>query len=357
MTHEENGKKSIPQQLSAGAMPSQLTDTNDELRQMLEHPLLVKGVVLPTNPVNELVVALRRAVMMREQGCCFTGISGFGKTYGLAMAENELRRLFVGVPIIRHIVNNQQYPSIRSFFKHFLITVGEHNIKGETYDLRVRFANPLIDAGRATKMKLVVMLIDEAQEMALQDFCFLKDIGNDLEDNGVQFVAVMMAQEPDFSKVVQKLRDAGRLDLICRFTLRQNKFRGLASRDDLLHLLTLIDTQVYPVESGSTWPQFFVPNAWAAGFRMKDQVDQLIAALRKKLPDKKIENGVSARQLFLCIRRFIVDYADLETMGKPLPNSLWDAAVTYSLIEDAASIAAEDTGKIGKAKKNWKPTL
>lgn len=343
MEHPQvSGISSSPQ---LGHAASLLNQDAPGLPALLAHPLLAKGVILPTPPICELVTALRRAVMLREQGCCFTATSGYGKSYGLAMAERELRRLFVDVPIYRHVIDNHQVPSIRAFFKHFLITVGETKINGETYDLRIRLENRLIDSGRSSDMKLIVMLIDEAQEMALQDFQFLKDIGNHLEDAGVQLVVIMMGQDPDFTAVIDKLRAAGRLDLISRFTLRRVQFRGLSTKEDIRALLAEIDRQEHPPGSRCTWPEFFVPNAWRQGFRMEDQTDTLVHALQLCLPEQSLARGVSARQLFLAIRRFLVDYADIEWRGDILPEKLWHTAIDYALIEDAAQIAAEDKRK------------
>ena len=226
-----------------------------ELITQLKHPILSKTIVLPTKPINELVSSLRRVVMLREQGCCFSATSGFGKSFGLAMAETQLRSLFPAVPIFRHIISNHQVTSIRAFFKQFLLTVGVKDIAGETYDLRVRLVNRLIDHGRCSPLKLIVLLIDEAQEMVLQDFKFLKDIGNEMEKVDVQLVVIMMGQDPEFGEAIADLKAEGRLDLVSRFALRQLKFRGLQTKDDFESLLGLIDRQCYPYTSTCTWCQ------------------------------------------------------------------------------------------------------
>jgi hypothetical protein len=120
------------------------------------------------------------------------------------------------------------------------------------------------------------------------------------------------------------------------------EFRGLRTKDDIRRLLLLIDLQEYPLGSGCAWPQFFVQKAWGLGFRMEDQAELLVDALQACLPGGSLECGVSARQLFLSIRRFLIDYADIECRGKTLPTDLWSTAVDYALIQDAAEIAAED---------------
>lgn len=310
--------------------------------RLLEHPFLAKNMILPTEPIKELVGSMRSAIMLREQGRCFTATSGFGKSFGLRMAESELRRLFPGVPIFRHIIDNQQVPSIRAFFKHFLLTVGVTDIKGETYDLRVRLVSELEDVGRASPLKMVVLLVDEAQEMALQDFCFLKDIGNQLETVDVQLVVIMMGQDPDFEKSIDNLKRRRRLDLVSRFALRRVHFRGLQTRDDFGNLLRLIDTQVYPRDSGCTWPAYFARHAWDDGFRMEGQLDELLAALTAVVPGGLSKTGVSARQLFLAVRRFFLEFAELDRQRKAPPPEIWKRCIDYALIQDAAAIAASE---------------
>lgn len=309
------------------------------LVRLLEHPLFVKNVILPTEPINEMVGAMRRTIMLREQGCCFTATSGFGKSFGLRMAEAQLRKMFPDVPIFLHIIDNQQVPSIRAFFKHFLLNVGIKDIKGETFDLRVRLVSQLEDVGRNSSMRLVVLLVDEAQEMALQDFRFLKDVGNHLERVDVQLVVIMMGQDPDFEKTIERLKRHRRLDLISRFTLRRLRFRGLQTREDFAKLLGLIDQQIYPIGSNCAWPEYFVRNAWQNGFRMVDQLDELLAALSTVIPGGLEGNGVSARQLFLAVRRYLLVYAELDRQRKDAPPDIWQRCVDFALIEDAAIIA------------------
>jgi hypothetical protein len=331
-------KKSVMSQHMNIDLPDREHQERGVMR-LLEHPLFGKSMILPTEPINEMVGAMRRTIMLREQGCCFTATSGFGKSFGLRMAEMQLRRMFAGVPIYRHIIDNQQVPSIRAFFKHFLLTVGIDDIKGETYDLRIRLVSQLEDVGRKSPMRMIVLLVDEAQEMALQDFKFLKDIGNHLETVDVQLVVIMIGQDPDFENTINKLKHHHRLDLVSRFTLRRLRFRGLQTREDFSKLLGLIDEQVFPPGSNCTWPEYFAPHAWKNGFRMQEQLNDLLIALEDVLPGGLAEAGVPARQLFLAVRRFLLDYAELDRQQQQASPDLWKRCVDYALIEDAALIA------------------
>jgi hypothetical protein len=52
-----------------------------------------------------------------------------------------------GLCVVRHDAQNAQVPSIRVFFKHFLNSVKHTELRGETYDLRLRLVNWLVDEG------------------------------------------------------------------------------------------------------------------------------------------------------------------------------------------------------------------
>ncbi|TFW31779.1 AAA family ATPase [Massilia horti] len=337
------------------AAPPKHSAEGSGMKVAIKHPLLSGKVVLPTPPISELYRTIKRIVLLREPGCCFTAKSGVGKSYALTMVESQLRKEFPEMCVFRHVILNHQVPSIRAFFKHFLRTARHSERKGETSDLRERLINRLIDGGTESGLDLVVLLIDEAQEMALQDFKFLKDVGNELDKEGVQLVVIMMGQDPEFDGVIQKLRDGGHLDLVSRFTMRKRSFRGLSTVEDFTAVLAGIDSAVFPDRNGSAWPQFFIPRAWTAGFRMQAQAKALLDALISAAGSNSTKAGFPARQLFLAIRALLLDHAAKDSATLEIGPKAWADAVEYALIEDALAIAAaaemKQQGKKVKVKR------
>src|SRR5471032_1231459 len=115
---------------------------NERREEMgIHHPLMTKEVLLPTGPINELFLAVRRVVILRETGCCFTGHSGIGKSCALDVVEAMLQLQMPGLLVVKHDTHSQQVPSIRAFFKHFLTTIKHSQLRGETFDLRQRLVN------------------------------------------------------------------------------------------------------------------------------------------------------------------------------------------------------------------------
>lgn len=302
---------------------------------LIDHPAFSLNTVLLTEPISELYQMVRQLVFVRETGCCFTAHSGVGKTRALMMVEHLVRQRMPELLVIRHNTWNQQVASIRAFYKHFLTAIGHPDLRGETFDLRHRLIRRLVDMARANKSPIVLLLIDEANAMRLDDFLFLKDVYNELDKDGIQLITVMMGQEPDFGNVLALLRDRGRLDLISRFARRKMVFRACSTEKDFRGLFRHFDTSIYPLDSGATWVQHFLPKAWNNGFRLADQVAIFLQAVDRCASPTSRAIGIPARQLFTVIRRYLLEQMYRERSGQRPVDTPWDDALTYALLDDA----------------------
>lgn len=301
----------------------------------IDHPAFRAGTVIPTQPINELYQIVRQLVFVRETGCCFTAHSGVGKTRALMMLEHLVRRRMPEVLVIPHNTWNHQVASIRAFYKHFLTAIGHPDLRGETFDLRHRLIRRLVDMARENKSPVVLLLIDEANAMRIDDFLFLKDVYNELDKDGIQLITVMMGQEPHFSDVLALLRERGRLDLISRFARRKMNFRAFSTEEDFRGLFRHFDTAIYPMESGLTWIQNFIPEAWDKGFRLADQVGAFLEAVDRCATPISRSVGIPGRQLFTAIRSYLLEQMFLEQSKMPFSKQAWDNSLNYALLSDA----------------------
>lgn len=304
----------------------------------LNHPLFTSRVLLPTVPIEELYRVIKLVVVLRETGCCLTARSGVGKTSALEMVEAMLKTQINNLVVIRHVTHNQQIPSIRAFFKHFLASVGHLEKKGETYDLRERLVNCLVDNARISGRNMILLFVDEAHAMSVQDFNFLKDVYNDLDKQNIQLITVLMGQEPDFTIVIERLKQSGRLDLIGRFAMRIFPFRAYRDLHDLTTILKGIDTAVFPEDSKLPWTAFFFPLAFEAGFRLENQASALLEAIEAVMPRGSSKITFPARQTFLAIRAFMLDNASYDSPDMRLPSAAWKSAVQYAQLNEAIAI-------------------
>jgi hypothetical protein len=307
----------------------------DELT--IEHPAFSIQTVLNTGPIKELYQVVRQILLVRETGCCFTAPSGVGKTRAFMMLEHVLRERMPNLVIVGHAGWNHQVPSIRAFFKHFLTAVSHPDLRGETFDLRRRLVCRLIDMARANQSPFVLLLIDEAGTLRVEDFLFLKDIYNDLDREGVGLTTIMIGQDPDFSDRIANLREKGRTDLVSRFARRREVLRALSTTEDVAGIFRQYDSAIWPAGSGQTWTKFFLPNACAAGFTLESQTSVFFKALRACTGKPLPRAGFPARQFFGALRYFLITEQPNDKPGRlPSPDT-WKLAIEFSLLDDAVN--------------------
>lgn len=315
---------------------------------VLAHPLFSGSVSIITPPVREMYLEVKRVIALRELGCTFAGPSGAGKTYAISMMTAMLRSDFPRLCFLRYTAGNQQIPSIRAFYKGFLHSVGHMELNGETWDLRNRLVRSMASDARKAGMNIVLLFIDEANAMTLQDFLFLKDVYNDLEREDVQLITVMLGQSPDLDAVLENLEREGRLDLISRFAMRRLQMRPYNNVKDIDVVFQHIDEIRW---GGHTWTEYFLPVAYAAKFRLRDQAGNAFAALRRAATSGPRGERVQfpARQFFLMVRSFMLDASADDADGLDDLEGRWDRAVLEARLKDAMHLITPQ-GKKGLKK-------
>ncbi|GJI93638.1 hypothetical protein RugamoR57_03560 [Duganella caerulea] len=310
------------------------------IEAIMMHPLFSQDTALVTPPIQELYAHVKRRVILREMSIAFLAPSGAGKSMALTVLEALIKAEFPGICVLTHSTHNQQYPSIRAFFKHFLASVGHREQRGETFDLRQRLLRILADGARVEGKNIIVLMIDEANAMKREDFLFLKDVGNDLADESIQLITVLMGQHPELDIVLEDLAFCRRLDLLSRFGLRKIEMRQCSSAADIKAIFTAIDTHKYPIDSDATWTAYFVPEAYKAGFRLVQQTENCDKTLKKILRYKGGgRTAFPTRQLFAAIRIFLVEMASIDSAEFVVPPDAWLNALGEALIKQASDLA------------------
>lgn len=303
------------------------------------HPLIRQNVLLPTYPAEELYAQVRRIVALRETGCCFLAPPGAGKTFAIEIACQLLKVERPELVTVVYDAQNQQFPSIRAFFKGFLETLGHTQLIGESYDLRSRVVHWFIDAGLSSGTNMVVLFIDEAQTLALKDFDFLKDVFNALGRSNVQLITILVGQDPDMKFVIDGIRSKQRLEIIGRFTMRLTRFRCFNSVRDIEYVLRGIDEAEYPIGLKKTWTQYFFPQAYDSGFRLQTEAHRfydIVVDLSGSQKGRPVD--IPARQTFLAIRTLISDNMRKDKPDFSLTLEDWEKAIVYSKIKEAIGI-------------------
>ncbi|OWW18073.1 ATP-binding protein [Noviherbaspirillum denitrificans] len=315
-----------------------LTDSKFREELFFRHPLFGIDHFLITPPIKEAYQVISRAIALRDSGVCFLGPSGMGKTTTLSAVARMLRTKYSWLNIYEHDTKNQQIPSIRAFFKSYLHTVNHTKLSGETFDLRLRLTNTIVDNARQSGHAVAVLFVDEAQAMSTMDFLFLKDVSNSLARSGICLVTVLTGQSPDFDGVIRNLVGEGRLDVVARFALRRFQLRGYSELKDIEEILGAIDVAVFPEGSSITWTQFFFPLAFESGFRLINESANFLNAIKREISAEGLR-GYPARPIFSALRTFVIDNAGHDRSDILFPSDSWTKSVQSSLLSRSVELA------------------
>ncbi|HEX7649722.1 MAG TPA: ATP-binding protein [Noviherbaspirillum sp.] len=331
-----NGGKLAASEIAKFTMYTEIFGNRERAELAMHHPLLNETEVLQTRPIRDLFKTVKLHVMLHETGCCFSAPSGSGKSTALEMLVALLHMQLPGLPVYMHLTLNHQIPSIRAFFKHFLVTVNHPERKGETSDIRQRVVDCIVDDARISGFDMAVLIIDEAQAMSFQDFKFLKDIGNQLRDKHVSLIPVLMGQHPEMEEVREGLKRNRGLHLIARFCMHITPFSSFDREDDLVEIMRGIDHTCYPTGSEISWTAFFLPLAWQHGFRIENEAHNFMLAILDAAPSgAKGTFCFPARQTFFAIRRFLLSVSRLDGPDFRVPPDAWQVAVFDAGLDEA----------------------
>lgn len=305
-------------------------------KAIMFHPLFDHSVLLPTKMIQEMYKIVKTIVLLRSSGNVFVGESGAGKTDAVERIRTMLLADFPGLPIYIHDAHNHNIATQRAFYKHFLHTVGLNEQKGETADLRARLLHQIVDDARVSGYSFIILFIDESNAMLVNDFLFLKDVYNDLAHAGVQLLTILVGQSPQMQGALDKLLTAGRTDLSFRFATRVHEFRGFCSVEALQFVFNEIDSREFPVGSGKTWTEFFLPVAWKAGYRLANEAERCLQIVATEWGvDAPGKISLPARPMFLAIRRFLLNAAEFDSADIQIPEDIWREVAVYAKIQES----------------------
>lgn len=254
-----------------------------ERESLLElHPIKEREYLLPTPMMRRAYSIIRERVWARRTGAVFYASPRMGKSRCVMaikdMITEEFKQTYVTLLSARR--------STRSTGAHMfrLILEAEHHALSARANEDVLFENAKNDIRLKTKTKgggQFVLLIDEAQLLNDTDLLQLACLHNALELHKIRMTTISFAQ-PEILHRRTALMASNDRQIIARFLSEPLKFDGCVSRVELARILRSYDIDSeFPEESGWSYTRFFLPEAFAAGFRLEKYAGRLWKSLNE----------------------------------------------------------------------------
>lgn len=223
-------------------------------------------------------------------GAYIYGASRLGKSRGVKWFLNSVLKERFGaiVPLVIWIRRPDSQKSEGDFWQQILLgskfmfaEPGKQVKRGSGFYLcKERFIAIAKNAGG----NHVILLIDEAHDMRLQEWKWLTGLQNALDDEGFN-LSVFSVGTHQLGYQHEYLASTGNAHVAARFMTAHARFHGLRSEAETAYALTGYDLDSdWPLGSGVTFLQHFAPVEFEGGYRLAECAGTLWKAMEELSP-------------------------------------------------------------------------
>lgn len=310
-----------------------LTDVTERIRRLPQHPLNRLPVKILTGSIKAAFLEICGAVAYKRPGIVFTADFRVGKSTAVTMIREKLRVSLPHVAVSSVCAQaHKENATERLYWGDLLEALGLDD-SGTAQDRKKRFVSAILAACREAGGTDFALLIDEGQNWGMKEYTYLRDVTNLLIDlHGISVTTVIFG-DLGLKDLCSTTR-LKRKDLWARFMMQPRTFHGIKDKEDLQFFLAEYDSTKrceYPAGSGISYTEYFLPLAYANGWRLAKETDPVWDALARAAQSVGHEvSDVGMQWVGSAVTRFLT--ANLKTdvtQFRTCPDD-WDQAVALS---------------------------
>jgi len=205
-------------------------------------------------------------------GGVIVGEARCGKSIGVrSLKESIQSRAGEDIPIFRISIGNRDVKTIRSVYLRIANKLGFKIKKSSTSDEMAFLINMhLVEAAISNSSHQVILIIDEAQYMTVDQLSVFAEIYNDLIDAHCNCTVFFVANESQFEPLAKELIKNENTYLRERFFNHIHAFYGIRNQKELKSCLKRYDAYVLHHASHKTATEYYCPKLYESGWRLSD---------------------------------------------------------------------------------------
>lgn len=255
-----------------------------------KHPIFTGDYYIQTSTIDNLLIEVTNWIDSRNPGGIIYGRARIGKTRAIHKLSIQLKQIYGDELPIFHVLMSEHKPSEKYFYLEMLKDIG-HSLGKSTRtasDLKSNLVNHLISEGKSSTMGQVIVFIDEANFMSMDDFNYLIDIYNRLERAKIRMTVLLVGTKEVIS-LKTALMQMNKQQIVERFMVREFHFRGIQTVKELQICLASYDFSEYPEKSGWSFTKYFFPEAFNDGLKLYSLSEEILSYFCESISSKKIE--------------------------------------------------------------------
>lgn len=304
------------------------------------HPLVRRHYRVATSAIEELVDLVVHCVRLLIPGALVHARPRMGKTHAIDYAALHLNRQRPELLVLRMSCEHYRTQFEGPFFNALLAAAGVRDTQPASISQK-RFAlvRRLSEQLQLRQGHIVVMFCDEAQRLSTHALEWLRDVHDQLAQQGVRLITFLVGQ-PQLMEHKAQYQLAGAEQIVARFMIEQLHFRGIATAEASATCLASYDLTRYPEKSGPTFTQFFCPLAWRAGLRLEHSAADLWNAFVQAHASAQLQGAIEIQMDYFtrAVEAVLTSAPDWDSQDLELGPAHWERAV-----RESGYVAAQQT--------------
>lgn len=275
-----------------------------------KHPIYTGDYYIQTSTIDNLLNEVTNWIDSRNPGGIIYGRARIGKTRAIHNLTIQLKQIYGNdLPIFNVLMSEHKF-SEKYFYLEMLKDIGHTLAKSSrpASDLKTNLVNHLISEAKSNSAGQVIIFIDEANFMSMDDFNYLIDIYNRLERAQVR-MTVLLVGTKELISLKTALMQMNKQQIIERFMVREFHFRGIRTVKELQICLASYDYSEYPENTGWSFTKYFFAEAYSDGKMLYSMSEEIFSYFKEVLGTSSMEIPMQyvTSTIENCFRRFGCD--------------------------------------------------
>lgn len=269
-------------------------------------------------------------------GGCVIGEARSGKTFAVRSLANYIEsRLGEKIPVLKIAYGHRDKKTVRgAFFKIALSLYGKVKKSNTSDDLSEMICEKLLDVASGNRTKQVILLVDEAQFLTIEQFSCFAEIHNMLVELNTNCLFLFVVNEDNFLSIAQQLQLSENSYITERFFTNIYHFYGIRSAQELKVCLEAYEDLIVDKDKPTTLMEKYHPKLHQSGWRLSSISDTYWFYFCERYKNPYKLKSFRMNQFARATNILILDY--LPNIGGIGTETLIEAAVIKSL--ESASI-------------------
>lgn len=290
------------------------------------HPIETGRYFLLTPMILDCLNHVFDHIDHRDTGFPIVGPQRMGKTYYIGAARRYLAVTKPWLPVINLRAVHTTNVSKREFFISLLRQLHYQFFSANNSAVLLdTFSSLLAQRANEKQSDCILMFIDDAQKLTENQYKWLCDVFNDIDEEGVTLITFLVG-EPLLKDYTTSIEQGEERQVSGRFFNGGIRFYGVTSIKDISACLSAYDGARFPKKQGPTFTQKYFCEAFANGWRLQTLTDLLweaFAAVAGVSPNDALE--IPMQYFCSLVRRILIKFG---------PGSGPEPQITRRMLEE-----------------------